>query len=83
MVRLFRDNPQRAAVMYEGRRVLLSIRKGEFRIFNVTPPVIVSNPPPAFASNITTGICRCRRDGIYTGDGCTFTIVIESATHAD
>lgn len=81
MVRLFRDNPRKAAELYAGRLVTLPIRKCEFRIFNVTPPVIVSDPPPSFASSTTTGYCVVRRDGIYTGDGCDFTIVLESASH--
>jgi hypothetical protein len=81
MIRLFRDNPRKAAELYAGRLVTLPIRKGEFRIFNVTPPVIVSDPPPSFASSTTTGYCVVRRDGIYTGDGCDLTIVLESASH--
>lgn len=81
VVRIFRDSPDRAAKLYEGRFVMLSIRDGRYAILN-HPPVIVSDPP-AVRSNITIGILHCRRDGTYTGDNCYFTLVIESAQHGE
>lgn len=82
MVRMFRDSPAKAAKLYEGRTVFLAIRGGKFHILK-HPPIIVSDPPASRPTNYTTGIVRVVRDGVYTGDRCTFTIVIECAVHSD
>ncbi|RTL29363.1 MAG: hypothetical protein EKK55_03540 [Rhodocyclaceae bacterium] len=82
MLKMFRDNPRKAAELYEGRRIMLAIRGGKYSIL-AHPPIIVSEPPPDFLSNYTIGVCRCRRDGVYTGDRCEFTIIIENAAHSD
>lgn len=82
MIRTFRDHPAKAAEIYEGQFIAIAIRDGRFRILD-SPAIIVSDPMPPIRSNTTTGVVRCRRDGIYTGDNCYFTIVLESARHTD
>lgn len=82
MIRLYRDNPEKANAMYEGRRIMLPLRNGKYHLLDF-PPIIVSEPPASGRTSVTIGVVYCRRDGVYTGDRCHFTLVIESASHHD